>query len=204
MKSASVGSRAIVAKAASISRLVLALSTRICRPRAGAASDRARTVASAFAAGLTSTATRTALGIRSCRRPSRLATSSPKKKLKPVALPPRPGEARHETELDRVFGDAEDDRDRRGRRFGGARGLIVASARNDGNATADEVAHERWELIISAAQPVVLDRHVLAFDKAAFAASAAGLLPGVAMTATRRRTKSLMTDGRRSYFPPNQ
>jgi len=39
---------------------------------------------------------------------------------------------------------------------------------------------------------------------AALAASAAGLLPGVAMTATRRRTKSVMSDGRRSYFPPNQ
>ena len=30
----------------------------------------------------------------------------------------RPGEARDQTELDRVVGDAEDDRDRRGRRLG--------------------------------------------------------------------------------------
>ena len=39
-------------------------------------------------AGLTSTATRTALGTSSCRSASRLATSSAAKKLTPVALPP--------------------------------------------------------------------------------------------------------------------
>jgi len=69
-----------------------------------------------------------------------------KEKIETGGVAARPGEARHEAELDRVFGDAEDDRDRRGRRFGGARGLIVASGGNYGNATADEVAHERWEL----------------------------------------------------------
>src|SRR5262245_19485038 len=39
-------------------------------------------------AGLTSTAIRTALGTRSCKSPSRLATVSWLKKLTPVALPP--------------------------------------------------------------------------------------------------------------------
>ena len=39
-------------------------------------------------AGLTSTATRTAFGTRSCRSRSRLATTSLKKSLMPVALPP--------------------------------------------------------------------------------------------------------------------
>jgi hypothetical protein len=39
---------------------------------------------------------------------------------------------------------------------------------------------------------------------AALAASAAGLLPGVAITATRRRTRSAMSDGRRSYWPASQ
>ena len=42
----------------------------------------------AFWSGLTSTAIRTALGTRSCRSPSRFATTSAVKKLMPVALPP--------------------------------------------------------------------------------------------------------------------
>ena len=39
---------------------------------------------------------------------------------------------------------------------------------------------------------------------AALAASAAEVLPGVAITATRRRTRSAMSDGRRSYWPSSQ
>src|SRR5262249_32249278 len=39
---------------------------------------------------------------------------------------------------------------------------------------------------------------------AALAASEAGVLPAVAITATRRRTRSAMSDGRRSYLPSNQ
>src|ERR1700738_5605593 len=39
---------------------------------------------------------------------------------------------------------------------------------------------------------------------AALAANAAGLLPGVAITATRRRTRSATSDGRRSYWPSSQ
>jgi hypothetical protein len=39
---------------------------------------------------------------------------------------------------------------------------------------------------------------------AALAASDGGLLPGVAITATRRRTRSAISDGRRSYWPASQ
>jgi hypothetical protein len=39
---------------------------------------------------------------------------------------------------------------------------------------------------------------------AALAASAAGLLPDVAITATWRRTRSAMSDGSRSYWPSSQ
>ncbi len=39
---------------------------------------------------------------------------------------------------------------------------------------------------------------------AVLAASEAGLLPGVAITATRRRTRSAMSDGRRLYWPSRQ
>src|SRR6516165_6879608 len=70
---------------ASISPLVLALRTWICSPMARAASCTSRNVVSAVAfAGLLSTATRTALGTSSCRRPSRFAVTSPLKKLMPV------------------------------------------------------------------------------------------------------------------------
>ena len=65
----------------------------------------------------------------------------------------RPGEAGDKTKLDRVFADAEDDRDRRGRSFGRDR---------------------------------------------------SGVVPGVAITATRRRTRSAISAGRRSYWPSSQ
>ena len=64
----------------------------------------------------------------------------------------RPGKAGDQTKLDRVFADAEDDRDRCGRSFG----------------------------------------------------RLAAAVPGVAITATRRRTRSAMSDGRRSYWPSSQ
>src|SRR5215211_3860687 len=133
-----------------------------------AAADISRNVASALGAlpGLTSTAIRTALGTSSCSSPSRFATTSLTKKLMPVALPP--GNAGDQTKPDRVFADAEDDRDRRGRSFG-RKGSRVAPGRGDnGHATAHEVGHERWQAIVLALQPVVLDRYILALDVAGF------------------------------------
>jgi hypothetical protein len=65
----------------------------------------------------------------------------------------RPGKAGDQTQLDRVFGDAEDDRDRRGRGFG---------------------------------------------------RRAAAVKAGVAITANRRRTRSAMSDDRRSNWPLSQ
>src|SRR5262249_21571173 len=66
---------------------------------ARAASSTSRNVDSVLGAlvGLTSTTTRTALGASSRKSPSRLATTSEAKKLKPVALPP--GRARLATNL---------------------------------------------------------------------------------------------------------
>ena len=90
-KSASARSRVSVVKAASISRLVPALSTRMLQPPARARLRRApRSAVSACAwlAGLTSAATRAAAGTSSCRIASRFATSSPVRKLMPVMLPP--------------------------------------------------------------------------------------------------------------------
>ena len=80
----------------------------------------------------------------------------------------RPGEAGDKTKLDRVFGDAEDDRDRRGCSFGRERSGAVAGRGDHGHATADQIGHQRRQAIVLALQPVVLDRHVLAFDVAGF------------------------------------
>jgi hypothetical protein len=45
----------------------------------------------------------------------------------------------------------------------------VAAGRGDnGNVAADEIGHERWQLIVLALQPVVLHRHVLTLDVAGF------------------------------------
>ena len=79
----------------------------------------------------------------------------------------RSGKACDKTHPDRVFADAEDDRDRRGRSFGRKRGRI--GERGDhGHATAHEIGHERWQAIILALQPVVLNHYVLALDVAGF------------------------------------
>jgi hypothetical protein len=80
----------------------------------------------------------------------------------------RPGKAGDQAMPDRVFADAEGDRDRRGRSFGRKRSRIAGCSDN-GHATADEVSHERRQAIVLAAEPMVLDHHVLALDVAGFA-----------------------------------
>src|SRR5262249_7875924 len=57
---------------------------------------------------------------------------------------------------------------RRGRSFG-RKCRRIASGGDNGYASADEVGHERRQAIVLAAEPVVLDEHVLALDVAAFA-----------------------------------
>src|SRR5262245_28698094 len=116
--------------------------------------------------GLTSTATRTALGTSSRNSPSRLARTSEVKKLSGVAA--WPGKAGDQTMRDRVSANAKGDRDRRGRSFGRPRRRI-ANRSDNGDATADEVGHERGQAIVLAAEPVVLDDHVLALYVARFA-----------------------------------
>src|SRR5262249_48205012 len=69
---------------------------------------------------------------------------------------------------DRVLAKAKGDRDRRGRSFGRKRGRITNRSYN-GDATADEIGHERRQAGVSAAEPVVLDDRVLALYVAAFA-----------------------------------
>ena len=72
----------------------------------------------------------------------------------------RPSEAGDKIELDRVFADAEDDRDRRGRSFGRER--ECGAGRGDHcHLSADQIAQQYCQVIVLTLQPVVLDRHVL-------------------------------------------
>ena len=80
----------------------------------------------------------------------------------------RPGEAGDKTKPDRVFADAEDDRDRRCCSFGRERDGHVAGRGDHGHLSADQIGHQCRQAIVLALQPVVLDRHVLAFDVAGF------------------------------------
>jgi hypothetical protein len=95
-------------------------------------------------AGLTSTAIRTALGTNSCRP---LCPQLGREKIDPRQVSPRPGEAGDETELDGVFADAEDDRDRRGRSFGGKRSSVAGWRGDNNDTTTHEVSHERGKAI---------------------------------------------------------
>src|SRR5262249_50055078 len=69
---------------------------------------------------------------------------------------------------DRISANAKGDRDRRGRSFG-RKSRRIANRSDNGDATADEVGHERRQAVVLAGKPVVLDRHVLALDVARFA-----------------------------------
>src|SRR6516225_9910510 len=93
---------------------------------------------------------------------SRMADASP------VTLPPRPVQVGDKTQLDRVFTDPEDDRDRRGRSFGCKRSKVAGLRGDDGHAPAHEVSHERRKAIEFTLQPVVLHRYVLALEVAGF------------------------------------
>jgi hypothetical protein len=72
-----------------------------------------------------------------------------------------------ETQLDRVFGDDEDDWDRRGRGFGRLR-RGWAERGDYRHLTPHEIGHERRHAIVLALHPMVFDHHVLALDVAGF------------------------------------
>src|SRR6516164_4711087 len=80
----------------------------------------------------------------------------------------RPSKAGDQTELDRVFADAEDDWDRRGCSFSRLRSKVASGCGNNSHVTTNEVGHKRWQLIELALQPMIFHRHVLALDVADF------------------------------------
>src|SRR5262249_56096437 len=79
----------------------------------------------------------------------------------------RPSKAGDQPMADRVSTEAKRDRDRRRRGFSCKRGRI-AQGSDSCNATADEVTHERRQAIVLAAEPMVLNDSVLAFNVAGF------------------------------------
>ena len=158
-----------MAKAASISRIVLALSTWICSPMARAASCTSRNVVSATRriGRIDEHGNTHGLGHQLMQESQPLGHHLLDEKIDAGRVAARPREAGDKTKLDRVFADAEHDRDRRGRSFG--RDRSAAAGRGDhGHTTADQVSHQRRQAIVLALQPVVLDRHVLALDVAGF------------------------------------
>src|SRR4029077_8747437 len=80
----------------------------------------------------------------------------------------RPGKASDQTKLDRVLRDAEDDRNRRGGSLGRAGTIAETGCSDHGHTPPNELSHERWQAVVLAIQPVVLDHHVLALDVASF------------------------------------
>src|SRR5262245_12370415 len=78
----------------------------------------------------------------------------------------RPSEAGDKAQPNWVFADAEHNGDRCCCRFGHL-GSVVASGRGyHSHPTANEVRHERRQVVKFTLQPVVLHRHVLALDPA--------------------------------------
>jgi hypothetical protein len=82
----------------------------------------------------------------------------------------RPAEAGDEAGLDRVYANAEDDWNRRGRCL--RRKCRGSTHRdNDSHLTAYEIAYQHGQLIVVALGPAILDDHVAALDIAGFAQS---------------------------------
>src|SRR5262249_23287387 len=84
-----------------------------------------------------------------------------------------PGETGDKTELDRIFADAEHDRDLCSRSFSCTRSKVTGRRGDNGDTTTHKVSHERRQTIELALQPVVLHRHILALDVAGFAEAVA-------------------------------
>ena len=117
---ASSRSRTMVAKAASISRLLLALRTAICSPERARRIRRVsqRGLAIACWSGLTSTAIANRLGHQLVQQPQPLRHHLGGEEINAGRIAARPGKAGDQAELDRVVASAEDDRDGRGCRLG--------------------------------------------------------------------------------------
>ena len=96
--------------------------------------------------------------------PSRFAASSAMKKVYAGHVAARPGEAGDKAEFDRVVGDAEDDRNGRGRSLGRERRRGAAGAAITATCRRDQLGRQRRQSVVLALGLAVFDRHVLALD----------------------------------------
>src|SRR5215467_13067339 len=157
--SASGRSRTKLAKAALISRLVLALKTWACSPMARAAASTSLNMVSGTKLGLTSTATRLAAGTNSRRSSSRFAANSSVRRLMPVRFPP--GRARLATRpLSAGSAPIKE-----------TIGIVVVAAfaadaavPDHGDLFTNQFGRQRGQPIDLILGPTVFDRYVLALD----------------------------------------
>src|SRR5262249_15610951 len=93
------------------------------------------------------------------------------------------------TERDRVFGDGEDDGDRRGCRLGGQR-WSGASARNDhGNRSTNQFGRQRRQSIKLVLGPAIFDHCILPLDEACLLQTLAKCAQAVRVSVGRRGVK---------------
>src|SRR5262249_39123984 len=166
---ASARSRTRAAKAASISWLVLALRGLDLQ------SDRARrfrhlskrSLEAPSIAWIDQHGNANGLGHQFAQQPKPLGPHLRDEKIDASRVAPGARKAGDKTQLDRVFTDTEDDRDSGSSSFGCKRSRI-ANCGDNCYATAYEIGHERRQAIVLAAEPVVLDDHVLILHVARF------------------------------------
>ena len=164
-KRASSRSRPIVSKAATISRLVLALRTWICSCRARAAASTPLNVGSTFGlVGLTSTANARGCGHHLTQEFQPFCRQFNSEKTDPCQIAFRSGEAGDKTVLHRVVANTEDDRDRRGCRFGRQRRSHTLGYCDHGDLPANQIGRQLRQPMDLILGPAVQDRNVLALD----------------------------------------
>ena len=93
-------------------------------------------------AGLTSNGNTSGLGHQIMEESQPFRRNLLGEKTDPGGVATRPGKAGDQTKRDRVSADAEDDRDRCGRRFGRLSSSGWAGRSDNGDGTADEVSNE--------------------------------------------------------------
>src|SRR5262245_13066734 len=167
-KSASGRSRTKVAKAASISRPVLALKTWICSPMARAASSTSRNVLSAFRGGgrIDEHGHTSRSGHQLTQELQPLCHQLTTEKIDTRHVAARAGKAGDKTEPHRVFVDGEDDGDRRSCRLGSQRRIGTSGHRDHRDPSANQIGRQRREPIDLILGPAVFNQHILTLDNA--------------------------------------
>ena len=79
-----------------------------------------------------------------------------------------PGKAGDKTKVYRIFGETEDDWDRRCCSFSRERGGRATGRDDHGHFSTNQIGHQCRQAIVIAVQPVVVHRYILAFDVASF------------------------------------